>query len=119
VYENGTFDISAVDPEAVCTRISVAAHSLYEKSRPDILYGPGGYLELANTTFQQLEDQRTVRVSGSTFHFARDDGLPYTLKLEAARVVGYRSIFMGSIRDRKAPETLMDRDLILTQLQPS
>jgi hypothetical protein len=28
------------------------------------------------------------------------DRKPYQLKLEAARIVGYRSMFMGSVKDR-------------------
>jgi hypothetical protein len=48
VYQDGTFDVAPLDPKSRCTRISVAAHTLYEKSRPDILHGPGGYLDLAN-----------------------------------------------------------------------
>ncbi|KAI0137492.1 hypothetical protein BJ170DRAFT_572729 [Xylariales sp. AK1849] len=99
VYRNGTFDITPMEPEAACTRLSVAAHTLYEKTRPDLLHGPGGYLDLTKATYKQLQDNRTVRVAGSTFHFSKNHGLPYTIKLEAAAVVGYRSIYMGSIRD--------------------
>jgi hypothetical protein len=101
VYENGTFDVTPLDPESRCTPISVAAHTLYEKSRPDILYGPGGYLDLANMKTKALADGRSVRVCGAVFHFLRDVGLPYTLKLEGAEVVGYRAQMMGSLKDRE------------------
>lgn len=101
VYSNGTFDISPHDPEARCTPNSVAAHTLYEKTRPDLLYGPGGHLDLSASKYKQLKDGRTCRVQGGLFHFSRDAGQPYRIKLEAATIVGYRSMFMGSIKDRK------------------
>lgn len=99
VYRNGTFDIVPLFPEARCTPTSVAAHTLYEKSRPDLLPGPGGNLDLNNSTYTQLADQRTVRVSGSRFQLSRSISEPYTVKLEAAKIIGYRSMMMGGIRD--------------------
>ena len=72
---------------------------MYEKSRPDILYGPGGYLDVTNSLYEVLPDQRTVRVRDSMFKFSRDEGVPYQVKLEAAKVVGYRAMYMGSIKD--------------------
>lgn len=116
IYSTGEFDISPLDPAAACTTLSVAAHTLYEKTRPDILHGPGGYLDLTRSNYTQMSDDRTVRVSGSSFHFSHDDGLPYTLKLEAARIVGYRTMFMGSIRDRKR---LSRKQKCVTLLTPS
>lgn len=101
VYEDGEFIISPLTPAARCTPVSVAAHTMYEKSRPDILHGPGGYFDLNTATYEQLEDQRSIRVKGSMFHFTRESGKPYQVKLEAGQIVGYRSLFMGSIRDRK------------------
>lgn len=105
VYDNGTFDLVPTLPTSRCTPLSVAAHTLYEKSRPDLLYGPGGWLDLTKSTYEQMADGRTVRVAGSTFHFSEDNGRPYQLKLEAATIVGYRCMYMGSIRDRKDSST--------------
>ncbi|KEF59047.1 uncharacterized protein A1O9_03890 [Exophiala aquamarina CBS 119918] len=99
VYKNATFDLTPMDPLAKCIPRSVAAHSLYEKPRPDILHGPGGYMNLSNCTFEQLEDGRTVRVSGAVFEASRANGEKYTVKLEAARVMGFRTLFMGSFSD--------------------
>ncbi|KFY76155.1 hypothetical protein V499_04085 [Pseudogymnoascus sp. VKM F-103] len=99
IYRDGTFDIVPLSPEARCTPSSVAAHTLYEKCRPDILPGPGGNLELSNSVYTQLPDNRTVRVSGAHFQLSRSHYLPYTVKLEAAKSTGYRSIIMGGIRD--------------------
>ncbi|KAF2637851.1 hypothetical protein P280DRAFT_457567 [Massarina eburnea CBS 473.64] len=99
VYEDGSFDLVPNDPAAKCTPISVSAHSLYEKSRPDVLSGPGGALDLTRSEYEQLGDGRTVRVSGGRFVFSRDAGLKYQIKLEGARVVGYRAQYMGSYHD--------------------
>ncbi|KFY13468.1 hypothetical protein V491_06392 [Pseudogymnoascus sp. VKM F-3775] len=90
-----SFDITPLNPNARCTPTSVAAHTLYEKTRPDILLGPGGGLYLEKATYEQLEDNRSVRVRGAIFK----PDLQYTIKLEGARACGYHSIFMGGIRD--------------------
>ncbi|KAK9770759.1 hypothetical protein SCAR479_12550 [Seiridium cardinale] len=99
LYPNGEFDVAPLDPKAVCTPLSVAAHTLYEKTRPGTLHGPGGHLDLMEWNYEQLSDSRSVKISGSTFHFPKEAGSQYTLKLEAARVVRYRTVFMVSIRD--------------------
>ncbi|KAF5695258.1 hypothetical protein FDENT_562 [Fusarium denticulatum] len=99
VYENGLFDVRPTDPQSVCTPLSVAAHTLYENTRPDVLRGPGGSLHLDESKYEQLSDGKSVRVSGSVYRSSEADGKPYQLKLEAARIVGYRSMFMGSITD--------------------
>ncbi|KAL7904477.1 hypothetical protein GGI35DRAFT_199887 [Trichoderma velutinum] len=99
VYKDGTFDISPQDPAARCVPLSVAAHTLYEKARPDILHGPGGYLDLSRTTYEQLPDEITVRVRGADFITSTAEGSPYTVKLEGARVIGSRTIFFGSFKD--------------------
>jgi hypothetical protein len=88
------FTVEPVNEESKCKVHSVAAHTLYEKSHPFYLPGPGGMLDLENCKFEQLTD-RCVKVSGSKF-------IPspvYTVKLEGAKPVGYRSIFIGIIRD--------------------
>jgi len=90
----GYFRVQPLNPERECTTVSVAAHTLYEKSDPCILHGPGGYLDLSETKFEQ-EMSDTVRVSGSKF-------VPsdvYTVKLEGARRVGYRTISIAGTRD--------------------
>lgn len=101
IYSDGSFVVRPTDPGSRCTSISVAVHTLYEKSRPDVLLGPGGYLDLSGMKTQQLDDGKSVRVSGGVFCSSRDDGggLGYTVKLEGAEVVGYRSMMMGRFGD--------------------
>ena len=97
IVRQDSFDIRPLDPAAKCTPLSVAAHTMYEKSRPDLLAGPGGILDVAASKFEQLPDGRTLRVSGSKFLPLPQD--KYTIKLEAARVTGHMAMFIGSIRD--------------------
>ncbi|EXJ56920.1 hypothetical protein A1O7_07264 [Cladophialophora yegresii CBS 114405] len=99
LYDDNSFDIIPLDPQAACVPLSVAAHTLYEKSRPDILHGPGGYMDLTKTTYEQLVDERTIRVRGATFEAYYDQGERYTVKLEGGRLRGYRTVFMGSFID--------------------
>ena len=77
-----------------CTTISVASHSLYERTDPCIQPGPGGINDLTHTVFEQL-DARTVKVSGS--RFVADS--VYKVKLEGAERIGFRSICIVGIRD--------------------
>ena len=77
-----------------CTPLSVAAHTLYEKTRPDILPGPGGELHLHQAQYKQLDDGRTVRICGAVFK-----PTPYEVKLEGARIMGHRTVFIGGVRD--------------------
>lgn len=90
-----SFDLIPLSPQERCTPLSVAAHTLYEKTRPDRLPGPGGALHLDDARYQQLEDDRTVLVSGARF-------VPtpvYQVKLEGVERLGHRTIFIGGIHD--------------------
>jgi len=89
-----SFDLEPMNPAERCTPLSVAAHTLYEKGRPDILPGPGGALHLANARYEALDNRRT-RVSGGVFVPTNK----YSVKLEGAAIVGYRTIFIGGLRD--------------------
>lgn len=88
------FDLVPLNPIRKCTTLSVAAHTLYEKTDPYILPGPGGYLDLTKTTFHQV-DEHIARVKGSRFIPTH----PYTIKLEGARRIGYRTLSIAGARD--------------------
>ncbi len=94
------FVLEPVSPERRCTVMSVAAHSLYEKSDPYRLHGPGGHVDLTGVAFEQVTD-RAVRVTGSRFVPER-----YTIKLEGSKRVGFRAITVAGIRDPAAIEHL-------------
>lgn len=88
------FVLTPSNPDRRCTPLTVAAHTLYEKSDPAYLPGPGGALNLADCRFEAV-DHRRVRVSGS--HFQPET--PYRVKLEGAVLSGYRSISIAGVRD--------------------
>lgn len=106
-----SFDLEPMALDERCTIASVAAHTLYEKSRPDLLAGPGGVLDLSHSRYEQV-DARVVRVSGSTFTPSER----YAVKLEGASVVGQRCIFIGGIRD---PILIGQIDDFLARVQTS
>ena len=88
------FRIEPLSPVRKCTTVSVAAHTLYEKTDPCILPGPGGHLDLTETKFEQ-ETENSVRVSGSKFIPSE----AYAVKLEGARKIGYRTVSIAGTRD--------------------
>lgn len=88
------FELETLSPLRKCTTLSVAAHTLYEKSNPYILPGPGGAINLHETKFEQVEENR-VRVSGSRFEPTEE----YFVKLEGVRKVGYRTISCAAVKD--------------------
>ena len=88
------FKVEALTNARKCTTLSVAAHTLYEKTNPYILPGPGGALNLHETVFTQ-ESDTVVKVTGS--RFIPTDG--YFLKLEGAKKIGYRTVSFAASRD--------------------
>lgn len=88
------FELEPLSPQRKCTTLSVAAHTLYEKTNPYILPGPGGAINLHETKFEQVTDSR-VRVSGSKFEPTDE----YFVKLEGVRKVGYRTISCAGVKD--------------------
>ncbi len=93
LQEDG-FILEPLSPLRKCTTLSVAAHTLYEKTNPYILPGPGGALNLHNCTFTQIDDNK-VKVSGTVFVPTEE----YFVKLEGVRRVGYRTISCTGVKD--------------------
>lgn len=88
------FKVKPLNKVRKATTLSVAAHTLYEKTNPYILPGPGGYLDLSETKFEQV-DENTVKVSGSKFVKSEN----YTIKLEGVKCTGYRTVSIAGARD--------------------
>ena len=88
------FRVEPLNPNRKCTTLSVAAHTLYEKTDPYLLPGPGGVLDLTEAEFIQ-ETDRAVKVLGSRF---KADAV-HTIKLEGVKRVGYRTISIAGVRD--------------------
>ncbi|TEB05459.1 hypothetical protein Psch_02500 [Pelotomaculum schinkii] len=90
----GYFEVEPLNPIRRCTVTSVSAHTLYEKSNPLALPGPGGLLELKEAKFEQVTENR-VRVTGSKF-IPTDK---YYIKLEGVKMAGYRTVSIAGCRD--------------------
>lgn len=88
---------------------SVSAHSLYERENPFRQGGPGHEIDLSACAFEQRGD-RQVRVTGAKLTETED----YYVKLEGARLAGYRSIAIAGIR---CPTTIAALDGILDRLK--
>ncbi|HSG35944.1 MAG TPA: acyclic terpene utilization AtuA family protein [Paracoccaceae bacterium] len=95
------FTVTPLADGAHCTPHTVSAHMLYENSDPFILYEPGGYLDVTAAKYIALDDTR-VRVIGSKW--VPSDR--YTVKLEGARVAGYQTLLLATIRDRRYVENI-------------
>ena len=89
-----SFILESLNPIRKFTRESAAAHTLYEKSDPYHLPGPGGVLHLENCRFTEIGDGR-VEVQGSR----HEKTVPYCLKLEGAKKTGHRSVAIAGARD--------------------
>ncbi|GAB6139033.1 acyclic terpene utilization AtuA family protein [Halanaerobaculum tunisiense] len=94
ILNEDSFILEPLNPERKCTTTSVAAHTLYEKTNPLQLHGPGGVIDLSEADFEQYDDRR-VKVTGSKF-IADEE---YTIKLEGAKQVGYRTLSIAGTRD--------------------
>lgn len=92
--QKDNFVLEPLSPLRKCTTLSIAAHTLYEKSNPYILPGPGGAINLHNSEFTQVDDNK-VKVTGSRFVPTED----YFVKLEGVRKVGYRTISVAAAKD--------------------
>lgn len=93
IIEEDSFLLQTLSDERRFTTESTCAHTLYEKSDPYHLPGPGGSLDLEKSVFEETEDG--VRVSGTVFVPTEK----YMIKLEAAMEVGFRTISIAGTRD--------------------
>lgn len=89
------FTVTPLAEGAKASPHTVSAHMLYENSDPFILYEPGGHLDVRGAKYRALDDTR-VRVEGSEWVPSER----YTVKLEGARVAGYQTIVMVTLRNR-------------------
>ncbi len=88
------FTVTPLADGAHATPHTVSAHMLYENSDPFILHEPGGHLDVTAASYTALDETR-VRVEGAKWVPASS----YAVKLEGARVMGYQTIIMATIRD--------------------
>lgn len=89
-----SFIVEALSEARRFTPESTAAHTLYEKSDPYHLPGPGGEIDLTRCSFTDIGGGR-VEVRGSRFVPSRK----HWVKIEGARPVGFRAISIAGVRD--------------------
>jgi len=89
-----SFEVVPANPARRCTPDSVAAHSLYEQPDSRCFYEPEGKVSLSDCAFERA-GERGVRVRGSRLTRASRE----MVKLEGARLCGYRTIAVAGIRD--------------------
>ena len=94
VLRGDHFVVEPGHPEKRCTPESVASHTMYENPSPYEFLEPAGVVDTRHCRYEAI-DARSVRVSGSRFESAAQ----YTVKLEGARLRGYRSICVGGVCD--------------------
>jgi len=94
VLRGDSFILETLNPARTFTPESTAAHTLYEKTDPYHLPGPGGELDLTGCTFTALPGGR-VEVRGSR-HVPTPE---YYVKLEGVRRTGFRTISVAGTRD--------------------
>lgn len=107
--EKDFFILEPANPIRKSTVHRVAAHTMYEQSSPFIIKEPGGTVDLTQSTFEQISE-RAVKVQNSRYTEAERK----TLKLEGAKLAGYRTITIGKIND---PETIKRIDRIFRDVK--
>jgi hypothetical protein len=90
IYDDGSALFVAPNPDRRCTPYSIAAHSLYEESHPQLQFYPEGVLVMDKTEFF-ARDARTAGVRGSQFVRAGKPW-PWSIKLEGSRRLGGRKV---------------------------
>jgi len=103
--KQGSFVLETLNPARSFTKESAAAHTLYEKSDPYHLPGPGGTIDISGCSFTELPGGR-VEVRGSRYVPSET----YFVKLEGVRRTGYRTISVAGTRD---PVMIKNIDSIL------
>jgi hypothetical protein len=93
VLDEDGFTVEPANPAMRCTPASVVAHTMYENADLNQLVEPGGVLDTSGARYDAVSD-RAVRVTGSRFTPA-----PYTVKVEGAALVGYRSVAIAGVDD--------------------
>jgi len=102
------FEVEPLHADNACTVRSVSAHLFYENADPFQLKEPGVLLNSSAASYEQV-NARAVRVTGS-----RLEKTPYTLKLEGAGPVGFRTMAFVAIAD---PKVLREADRWLSTLE--
>ncbi len=107
--ERDYFILEPASLQRRCTVERVAAHTMYEQNNPYFIYEPDGVIDLRESNYEQITD-RSVRVKNSKFKETENK----TLKLEGAKLEGYRTITIAGIND---PLTIKNIDMIFSEVK--
>ncbi len=102
-FDDTGFLVTPMAGGARATPHTVSAHMLYENADPFILHEPGGFLDVTAARYSAADDRR-VRVEGAVWHRAES----YRVKLEGARVAGFQTLLIATLRDRRYVERARD-----------
>jgi hypothetical protein len=108
IYDDGSALFVAPNPDRRCTPYSIAAHSLYEESHPQLQFYPEGIIVMEKTEFF-AKDSRTAGIRDSLF-VRSSKPWPWSIKLEGARLVGKRKvslIYIDAADLRKIPDDVL------------
>jgi Domain of unknown function (DUF4387)/Acyclic terpene utilisation family protein AtuA len=106
VYDDGSAVFVAPNPARRCTAYSIAAHSLYEESHPQLQFYPEGILVMEKTQFFS-RDGRTAGIRNSRFVRAGKPW-PWSIKLEGSRFLGARKVSLIYIDPADLPNIPAD-----------
>lgn len=90
IYDDNSALFVAPNPNRRCTPYSIAAHSLYEESHPQLQFYPEGILVMESTDFFAA-GPRIAGIRGSRF-VRSGKPWPWSIKLEGARRLGKRKV---------------------------
>ena len=106
IYDDNSAIFIAPNPSRRCTAYSIAAHSLYEESHPQLQFYPEGVLAMEKTQFFS-KDARTAGIRGSRFVRAGKPW-PWSIKLEGSRRLGARKVSLIYIDPADLPKIPVD-----------
>jgi len=106
IYDDGTALFVAPNEERSCTPYSIAAHSLYEESHPQLQFYPEGILDMEKTEFF-AKDNKITGIRNSIF-VRSEKPWPWSIKLEGARLVGKRKVSLVYIDPSDLPKVPAD-----------
>lgn len=106
IYDDGTALFVAPDPARRCTTHSIAAHSLYEESHPQLQFYPEGILAMERTEFY-ARDARSAGIRNSQFVHAGKPW-PWSVKLEGSRYLGKRKVSLINLDPADLPRMPAD-----------
>jgi Acyclic terpene utilisation family protein AtuA len=97
------FVIEPMLPDVACTADTVARITMHENPDPFSIKQPSGSIMTSHASYQQI-DSRRVLVTGSEFELAARP----SVKLEGAKLVGYRAVLLAGLRDPRLLARLDD-----------